>query len=84
MLTDAFAALLTNLDDDDWLKTKLAGVGAKHVEYGVTPEMYVWAGECLLSTLARAAGATWTTEAEQAWREAYDDIVRLMQTTDTS
>ncbi len=30
-------------------------MGAKHLDYGVTNEMYDWVGECLVATLAEVA-----------------------------
>jgi hemoglobin-like flavoprotein len=54
-------------------------MGAKHVDYGVTTEMYGWVGESLLATLAEVAGADWTPPLAIAWTEAYGAIAGLMQ-----
>src|SRR5512140_188739 len=48
MLTEALVAVLDHLEDAPWLAATLRGLGRKHREYGVTPEMYGWVGECLL------------------------------------
>lgn len=79
MLTGALVAVLDHLEDAPWLKQTLSALGAKHVGYGVTPEMYGWVGASLLATLAEVAGPAWTPELEGAWGEAYGAIASLMQ-----
>ena len=78
MLTQALVAVLDHLEDAPWLQTTLSGLGAKHVEYGVTREMYDWVGASLLATLAEVAGPAWTPELQGAWAEAYGAIVSMM------
>ncbi|HET9621924.1 MAG TPA: globin domain-containing protein [Kofleriaceae bacterium] len=78
MLTGALVAVVDHLEDAPWLVSTLGGLGAKHVEYGVTPEMYDWVGASLLATLAEVAGPAWTPELAAAWGEAYGAIVSLM------
>jgi hemoglobin-like flavoprotein len=78
MLADALVAVLDHLEDASWLTTTLGALGQKHVEYGVTREMYGWVGECLLATLAEVAGPAWTPELKAAWTEAYGAITSLM------
>jgi hemoglobin-like flavoprotein len=78
MLTRALAAVLDHLDDAPWLKETLTALGAKHVDYGVTDEMYGWVGECLLATLAEVAASDWTRRVESAWTDAYGAISTLM------
>jgi hemoglobin-like flavoprotein len=62
-----------------WLKDTLGALGTKHVDYGVTREMYDWVGTSLLATLAEVAGPAWTPELQAAWSEAYGAIASLMQ-----
>lgn len=78
MLAEALAAVLDHLDDAPWLAETLGALGAKHVDYGVTLEMYDWVGDALLSTLREVAAGDWSEELEQAWTEAYGAIVGLM------
>jgi hemoglobin-like flavoprotein len=78
MLTGALVAVLDHLEDAPWLQDTLGALGAKHVDYGVTPEMYDWVGASLLATLAEVAGSAWTPELHAAWAEAYGAIVSLM------
>jgi hemoglobin-like flavoprotein len=81
MLTAALVAVLDHIEDAPWLVTTLGQLGAKHDEYGVTPEMYGWVGSSLLATLAEVADKDWTPELETAWTDAYGAIVGLMQPT---
>ena len=78
MLTSALVAVLDHLEDAPWLQDTLGALGAKHVDYGVTREMYDWVGASLLATLAEVAGPQWTPELQGAWSEAYGAIVSLM------
>lgn len=78
MLTQALVAVLDHLEDAPWLQDTLGALGAKHVGYGVTREMYDWVGASLLATLAEVAGSAWTPELQAAWTEAYGAIVSLM------
>ena len=70
MLAQALVAVVDHLEDAAWLTSTLGGLGAKHVGYGVTAEMYDWVGDSLLRTLAEVAGGDWTPEHQGAWAEA--------------
>lgn len=78
MLQEAIVSVVEHADDAPWLTETLHGMGAKHVDYGVTAEMYPWVGECLIATLAEIAADDWTSEIEQAWVDAYGAISGLM------
>lgn len=78
MLTQALVAVIDHLEDAPWLESTLKGLGAKHVHYGVTDQMYAWVGECLLAALSEAAGEAWTPRVEDAWAQAYEAISSLM------
>jgi hemoglobin-like flavoprotein len=79
MLQEALVAVVDPLEDASWLTETLRGLGAKHVEYGVSDEMYDWVGESLLLTLAEVAGDDWNDELLGAWSAAYGAIVGLMK-----
>ena len=79
MLRDALVAVMENLEDPNWLDQTLRPLGAKHVGYGVTDEMYEWVGASLLGTLADVAGDAWTPELATAWTDAYGAIAGLMK-----
>jgi len=77
MLQSALLAVLDHLDDAAWLSETLGALGAKHVSYGVTAEMYPWVGECLIAALADLCGDAWTPEHEAAWAQAYGVLTDL-------
>ncbi len=79
MLQDALVAVLDHLEDASWLEQQLGALGSKHLDYGVTVEMYDWVGECLLATLAETAGDDWNAQTAEAWTAAYGAIASLMQ-----
>lgn len=78
MLAKALAAVVDHLEDAPWLESTLGAMGAKHIDYGVTEEMYGWVGDALLRTLGEVAGDAWTPELESAWAAAYGAIRDLM------
>jgi hemoglobin-like flavoprotein len=78
MLGRALTAVLDHLDDAPWLAQTLSAMGAKHVDYGVTPEMYPWVGDALIRTLAEISGNDWNSSVERAWAEAFAAISELM------
>ncbi|MFO0660749.1 MAG: globin domain-containing protein [Polyangiaceae bacterium] len=78
MLQDAIVAVVDHVEDATWLTDNLHAMGAKHVEYGVTDEMYGWVGECLIATLKEVAGEQWNSTIETAWVDAYGAITGLM------
>lgn len=78
MLTRALVAVIDHLESSTWLDETLRALGAKHVGYGVTAEMYPWVGEALLATLAEVAGDDWSPRLERAWSDAFTAIASLM------
>lgn len=79
MLQQALVSVLEHLEDASWLSHNLGALGAKHVSYGVSEEMYGWVGDSLLTTLAEIAGADWSPQLASAWTTAYGAIAGLMQ-----
>src|SRR5262245_2819137 len=79
MLTQALAAVVVHLEDSAWLTATLPALGAKHVDYGVTDEMYDWVGQCLIAALAEIAGPAFTPRVKEAWITAYGAIAGLMK-----
>ena len=79
MLTQALVAVMDHLDDAAWFTETLEALGAKHVGYGVTDEMYAWVGDALLAALEHALGPDWTPEVALEWSRAYAAIATTMQ-----
>lgn len=78
MLTAALVAVLDHIEDASWLETTLAGLGARHVSYGVTEPMYEQVSECLRAAMAEAAGDDWSDAIDHAWADALGAIKTLM------
>jgi hemoglobin-like flavoprotein len=79
MLAGALGAVMDHLEDAAWLVPTLEALGARHVQYGVTDEMYGWVGESLLGALADVAGADWNVDLIVAWSEAFTFIANTMK-----
>jgi len=79
MLTDVLVKVMDHLEDEPWLVDQLGALGQKHVDYGVTEEMYSWVGASLLEALEQVAAEEWTSELAAAWAEAFGAIASLMQ-----
>src|SRR5690349_20484125 len=79
MLTDALVAVVEHVEDGAWMTATLEGLGAKHVAYCVTDEIYGWVGDSLLATHAEVAGPDWTAEMAETWGAAFGAIVGLLQ-----
>ena len=79
MLAEALVAVIDRLEDASWLEEKLMAMGAKHVDYGVTDEMYPWVADALISAMSEVAGADWSPAHRQAWSDALGAIASLMQ-----
>ena len=79
MLTSALAAVVAHVEDTDWLVATLKPMGAKHVSYGVTNEMYDWVGECLIAALDEVCGSDFTPAVKATWVAAFGAIASLMQ-----
>jgi hemoglobin-like flavoprotein len=78
MLADALVAVMDHLEDAAWLEAQLGAIGAKHVSYGVTDEMYGYVGDALITALSQVAAADWTEEHTSQWAAAYGAITSLM------
>ena len=79
MLSKALMAAIDHLDDDAWLTRELAPLGRGHLAYGVTPEMYDWVGQSLITAIAEVCEEEWTDLHEHAWRAAYARIAKVMR-----
>lgn len=79
MLTRALVSVIEHVDDAAWLSGTLGSLGARHVDYGVTAEMYDWVGECLIVALEQELGDEFTPRVRSAWIAAYGAIASLMQ-----
>lgn len=79
MLSKTLIAAVDHINDEAWLVEHLSPLGKTHVEYGVTPEMYDWMDTALRAALAEVCDDDWTKEHDQAWREAFQVIVKAVR-----
>ena len=84
MLARTLALVVGHLDDPSWLARELRQLGRRHVQYGVSREMYACVGDALLVTLAEAAGDAWSDALSVEWSRAYDAIASLMRDQEVS
>jgi hemoglobin-like flavoprotein len=77
-LVRALALVVRHLEQPDFLRAYLQGLGAIHLAYGVAPAHYHAVRECLLSALAQTAGKRWSADEEAAWRHALELIADAM------
>ena len=79
MLSKTLMAAIDHIDDEAWLFEHLAPLGAAHVGYGVTPEMYDWMGVSLKASLVEVCGDDWTVDHDVAWADTFAILVRAMR-----
>ncbi len=77
-LIRALALVVRHLEQPDFLRAYLQGLGAIHLAYGVVPAHYDAVKESLLIALAQTAGKSWSAEEEGAWRRAFELIASAM------
>ncbi len=80
-LVAALGVVISSLKKGDHaqLATALQALGRLHEGYGVTREQYGMVGNVLMQTFSEFFGNQWTTELNDAWIEAYQAVVGLMQ-----
>ena len=78
MLLEAIVAVVDHLEDTPWLDFTLRALGAKHVEYGVTEEMYPMVASALIDTLLVASGDRWDDATAAAWLGALTFVAERM------
>jgi hemoglobin-like flavoprotein len=78
MLVDTLTSILDHVEDAPWLAERLFALGARHVSYGVTNDMYAWIGSALSTALQEVCKGEWTPELARAWDGAYRAISAVM------
>ena len=77
-LLASLVLLVQNLRNTDVLVEYLQGLGARHVQYGVTEEDYPKVAENLLAVLEEFAGELWTPEVKAAWGGTLNTVATIM------
>ncbi len=60
------------------IRPALEAMGARHVGYGVSDDMYDTVGNALLKTLETFLAEDWTPEVREAWIDIYGALVHTM------
>jgi len=79
-LLQALAMVVAGLDRLDSMVPVLEELGRRHVGYGVRRHHYRSVGAALLWTLEHGLVDAWTSEAEDAWAQAYALVSGVMAT----
>ncbi len=77
-LLGAIVTAVQAVDDPDRFDEYLRSLGRDHRKFNVVPQQYEVVGAALIESLRAFAGAEWSHEYDQAWRDAYDVIARKM------
>jgi NAD(P)H-flavin reductase/hemoglobin-like flavoprotein len=77
-LLGAIVTAVQSVDDPERFDAYLRSLGRDHRKFHVSAEHYDLVGAALMEALRTFAGAEWTIEFDQAWRDAYDVIARKM------
>jgi hemoglobin-like flavoprotein len=73
------AQIVQVIDQPDHLVGPVAGLGRRHVHYGVKDRDYESVGAALLWTLEEALGSAFTPDVRAAWSEAYLVVATIMR-----
>jgi len=71
--------LIRHLEEPDKTMADLLMLGNHHLDYGVRNEQYALVCDALVQAMKENAGAMWTPEVEQAWRDAYAKVADIMK-----
>ena len=78
-LMDMLTSVVDSLDDFQPMRSRLAELGRKHVEYGVRKEQYDTLTTALLWSIGQALGASFDVPTSDAWRLAINAICTAMK-----
>ena len=78
MLMQMLDFAVKGIDEPDTILPTIQDLGKRHVGYGVKEEYYGTVGEALLWTLEQGLGENFTSEAKEAWTEAYKLLSGVM------
>ena len=79
MLNETLIGVVDSLDGKAALECNLQLLGAKHVEFEVSDEMYDWWIESILDVLSELSGPDWSPRLERLWRERMNYLCSLMR-----
>ena len=77
-LMEALATVVDSADNIANMRGTMHELGARHVKYGVTADMYDTVGACLLGTIEEAIGPEFTPDVAAAWATFYNIVSDTM------
>ena len=78
-LMQMITVAVKSLDKLDTVLPAVQALGRRHVQYGVTDQMYDTVGTALLWTLEQGLGAAFTAEVGTAWSRTYFTLASVMK-----
>ncbi len=79
MLHETLTGMVMCSEGTDWLVSNLKLLGAKHVEFDVSDEMYDLWTESVLGVLSELSGPSWGSSLERLWRERIEYLCSVMR-----
>jgi NAD(P)H-flavin reductase/hemoglobin-like flavoprotein len=77
-LLGAIVTAVQTVEDPERFEEYLRSLGRDHRKFHVTPDQYDVVGGALMDSLRAFAGEHWSVEYDQAWRDAYAVIAKVM------
>ena len=77
-LVQTLAVVVKSIDNLEPLIPAVEALGRRHAGYGVKPKHYATVGGALLDTLQAGLGDAFTSDAREAWGEAYELLAGVM------
>ena len=79
MLNETLTGVVDSLEGLAWFESNLELLGAKHVEFKVSDEMYDAWTESILEVLAEVSDSDWSPRLERLWREKMNHLCNVMR-----
>lgn len=76
-LFNAIAAYAANIDQLEVLKGAVTRIAHKHTSFNIQPEQYAIVGHHLIETLRELAPDAFTSDVEEAWTAAYNQLAEI-------
>lgn len=77
-LLGAVKLVVVNIDNIETLEQPLMDMGARHVNYGASPDHYGVVRDTMVDAIASIAGDLWNDDLADAWSDALDVVAQIM------
>lgn len=78
MLIAAIGKIVKSIDNWDVVKSDLEAIAARHINYGLSPEHFVFFGQALMHMFQTSLKESWTKDLEDAWKAVYENVSEVM------